>query len=358
MRIVITGASGNVGTALLRRLVNSGQHHELVGVVRRPPEPVDVYADVQWHSQDLSEPDTADRLTEIFAGADAVVHLVWGFQPTHDRDYLHRVDVGGTTAVLDAAHRAKVGHLTHMSSVGAYAAGRYGQRVDESWPATGITTSWYSRHKAEAEALLDDYERTHGSDGVPIARFRPGFILQRAAASGLLRYTLPAYVPMGIVPLLPVLPIDRKLCLPLIHTDDVADAIARAVERGATGPFNLAAEPPMSRADIAEVLGARPIHVPSGVLGTLVDLSWRARLQHLDRGWLDLSFTVPLLNCDRARRELGWEPRYSSKEAFADFLAGVSERAHTASAPLRARSMLDLLRKDVTEGLISSRRLP
>ena len=162
---------------------------------------------------------------------------------------------------------------------------------------------------------------------------------------------------MQLVPWLPLLPLDRRLCIPLVHADDVAEAISQVIERRAAGPFNLAAEPPIGRDDVAAALGARAVHIPSGVLGALVDLSWRARLQHIDRGWLDLAFTVPLLDCSRARTELGWTPKWTSTDALADLLDGVAKR-HTDSAPLRRRSMLDLLRRDVTEGWISSRRLP
>ena len=355
MRIVITGASGNVGTALLRALPTE---HDVVGVVRRPPPPHGVYQRVDWRAVDLTDPDAVSTLPAVLDGADVVVHLAWGFQPTRDTDYLNRLGVGGTSAVLQAAHANGVGHMIHMSSVGTYAAGSYGRRVDESWPTTGISTSPYSRDKSAAEAILDEHEERLGSAAVPIARMRPGFILQRAAASGLMRYGLPAYVPMQLVPHLPVLPLDRKLCIPLIHADDVADAIVSTIEHRAVGAFNLAGEPPMGRDDVAAVLGARPVHVPSGVLGALVNLSWRARVQHIDRGWIDLAFTVPLLDCSRARTELGWAPKWTAKDALADLLKGVEEHAHTDSPPLRRRSLIDLLRRDVTDGLISSRRLP
>ena len=198
------------------------------------------------------------------------------------------------------SHAGGVGQLVHMSSVGTYAPGRYGERVNESWPTTGIESSAYSRD----------------------------------------------------------IPLDRRLSIPLVHADDVAEAISRVIERRATGPFNLAAEPPVGRDDVAAAFDARSVHIPSGLLGVLVDLSWRARLQHIDRGWLDLAFTVPQLDSSRAHSELGWTPKWSSKEVLADFLDGVAHQAHAASAPLRPRSMLELLRRDVTEGFISSRRLP
>ena len=355
MRIAITGASGNVGTALLRALP---AEHDVVGVVRRPPTPQGIYERAEWHSVDLSDGDALVNLRRVFDGVDAVVHLAWGFQPTRDTRYLTRLGVGGTSAVLQAAHSSGVGQLVHMSSVGTYAAGSYGSRVDESWPTTGIPTSAYSRDKSAAETLLDEYEKRVGDAAIAIARMRPGFILQRAAAGGLMRYGLPGYVPMQLIPKLPVLPLDDRLCIPLIHANDVADAIVRVVEQRASGPFNLASEPPMGRDDIAKVLGARPIHVPAKLLGALVDVSWRARLQHIDRGWLDLAFSVPLMDCSRARNELGWSPSWSAPEALADLLDGVSHDAHADSPPLRQRSLVDSLRRDVTQGLISSRRLP
>lgn len=356
MRIVVTGCSGNVGTALLHRLVDRGD--ELVGVVRRPPKPAGIYARVSWRRVDLADPGCTAALPDIFEGADAVVHLAWGFQPTRNTDYLTRVGVGGTAAVLEAAHNARVGQVVHMSSVGAYAPGRYGRRVDESWPTTGIRSSPYSRDKSAAEALVDEYISEHGDRGVPVARMRPGFIVQRLAASGLMRYALPGFVPMRAVPLLPLLPLDRRLCIPLIHADDVADAFARVIERRASGPFNLAAEPPVRRADVAKALHARPLHIPSWVLGAVVDVAWRARLQPVDRGWLDMAFGVPLLDCTRARGELDWRPRWSSTEALADVISGVAQEAHTESPPLRQRSMIEQLRRDLRLGVLTTRHLP
>jgi nucleoside-diphosphate-sugar epimerase len=112
-----------------------------------------------WCSLDLTEHDALAELRRVFEGADVVVHLAWGFQPTRDTRYLSRLGVGGTSAVLQAADASSVGQLVHMSSVGTYAAGSYGKRVDESWPTTGIHSSPYSRDKSAAEAILDEYEQ-------------------------------------------------------------------------------------------------------------------------------------------------------------------------------------------------------
>jgi nucleoside-diphosphate-sugar epimerase len=143
-------------------------------VARRPPAPQGVYQRADWRSLDLTEPDAIADLRQVFDGADVVVHLAWGFQPTRDTQYLTRLGVGGTSAVLQAAHSSGIGQLIHMSSVGTHAAGSYGMRVDETWPTTGIASSPYSRDKSAAETILDEYEQRLGSTATPIARMRPG----------------------------------------------------------------------------------------------------------------------------------------------------------------------------------------
>lgn len=356
-RLVITGASGNVGTALLRRLARDGAGYDIVGIARRQPQPDGIYRSVDWRQLDLADPGAEAELHNIFRGADCVVHLAWGFQPTRNVRYLDAVGVNGTAAVLGAAHAAKVPQLLHMSSVGTYAAGRYGHKVDESWSTAGLASSAYSRAKSAAERLLDDYE-TRNPDGVGITRMRPGLIMQRDAAAGLRRYTLPAYIDPRWVRWLPVLPLDRALCVSMVHADDVADACVKAIERRALGPFNLAAEPPVSRDDIARVLGAKPIHVPSAVLRLVVDASWRARLQPIDRGWLDMAFALPLLSTDRARAVLGWTPRWGSVEALAAAVDGMVHGSGTASPVLRPRSFRDALTRDISKGPLTTRRVP
>jgi UDP-glucose 4-epimerase len=81
MRIIITGASGNVGTALLRILP---AEHDAVGVVRRTPARQGVYKRAEWCSLDLTGQDGIADLCRVFEGADVVVPLAWGFQPTRD----------------------------------------------------------------------------------------------------------------------------------------------------------------------------------------------------------------------------------------------------------------------------------
>src|SRR4051794_40199388 len=173
MRIVIVGASGNAGTALLRRL-QPETDVEIVGVARRPPEWVGVYRNVEWHAADVAAEGAADRLAGIFRGADAVVNLAWQIQPSHDPRRLYRTNVLGGREVARAVVSARVGTLVQASSVGVYSAGPKDRFVAEGHPRLGVRESSYSRHKALVERMLDDVERDRPE--LRVVRVRPGLI--------------------------------------------------------------------------------------------------------------------------------------------------------------------------------------
>jgi nucleoside-diphosphate-sugar epimerase len=349
MRIVITGATGNVGTALIRRLQR--EDHSLIGVSRRPPD-TDA---ITWRGADLTDDRAGALLREIFEGADAVVHAAWAFQPSHDPGYLQQVGVGGTRRVVEAVAATGVPQLVHLSSIGAYARKTSDSPVDESWPATGIATSPYSRHKVAAEQLLDDLEN-RGGRSVVVTRMRPGIIGQRSAGSALLRYALPALVPAKALNFVPIVPLDRALAVPVVHADDVADAIARSLQRGAGGAYNLAAAEPITVDDIAAALGARPLQVPAPLVRAATAGAWHSRLQPLDPGWLDLAYSVPLLDTSRAQRDLGWQAEHDATAVLREILDGLRTAAAGRTPVLRSRTVTGRLADLVRRGPVSRRR--
>jgi nucleoside-diphosphate-sugar epimerase len=353
VRIVVTGASGNIGSALLRRLSRVGSHH-VVGIARRPPGG-GVADGATWVALDLSDEACEGPLRQAMAGADAVVHLAWGFQPSHDTHYLERLEVGGTQRVLDAADTTGVRHLVHMSSIGAYAKRTSMRPVDESWPTTGIPSLAYSRHKAAAERMLDEYEQSGG--GLTVTRVRPGIVGQRSAGSALLRFAVPAFVPAVALRHLPVLPLDHRISIPLVHSDDVADAVVRALDRRAGGAFHLAADPPAWPSHIGDAFGAPVVPFPATVLRGLAWAAWQTRLQPVDPGWLDLALSVPMLDTSRARQELGWEPTRSGPEVLQELVDGIVHACSGSTPALRPRTVAGQLGRLVRRGPASQRRI-
>ena len=315
MRIVITGASGNVGTALLRRMRDA---HQLIGVSRRRPD-AEPYRHLTWVEIDVASDDAEGALTTAFHGADAVVHTAWMIQPSHDRELMRRTNQRGTRAVAAAAAAARVPQLVHLSSIGAYSPAYVGQVATEGWSTAGVSSSPYSVDKAAAERILDDY----GSQ-LTITRMRPTLILQPEAASEIARYFLGRLVPSRLVrpSVLRLTPWPRDLTLQFVHADDVAAAIDTVLTQRAAGAFNVAAEPVVDRAAFAETFGRVGPAGPPRLLRAAAAASWRLRLQPTDPGWIDLAMALPVLDTSRLRA-LGWSPAQPGTEVLADFVAAL-----------------------------------
>jgi UDP-glucose 4-epimerase len=257
-------------------------------------------------------------------------------QPSHDAAALRAVNVDGSRRVFEAAVRAGAKVLVHASSVGVYSPGPKDRAVDESWPNGGVATSFYSRHKAEAERLLDDLE-----GDIRIVRLRPGLIFKREAASEIRRLFIGPLLPSRLVQprFLPVLPLPAGLALQAVHGDDVGEAYRLAVTSAdARGAYNIAAAPVLDAAELGRLLGARPVTVPTRAVRALAQATWRARLQPTPPGWLDMGLAVPLMDTTRARAELGWEARRSASEALLELLDGLRRSAGFATPPLAPRA--------------------
>jgi UDP-glucose 4-epimerase len=355
-RVVVTGASGDVGSAVLATLAAAG--YGVTGLCRRVPDSDDPLSTaVRWHSVDLTREDSVPTLRDAVRGADAVVHLAWGFQPSHRLDYLQELGVGGTRRVAEAVVAEGVPHLVHMSSVGAYAPRTGSAPVTEDYPTHGVPSSPYSRHKAAAERLLDGVEARQ--PGLVVTRLRPGIIGQRSAGSALLRYGVPGLVPAAVLRWsLPLLPLDRRLQIPVVHATDVASAVERVVELRLGGAFNLTSEPPVTVDVLGRALGARPVHVPCSVVRAIVAALWRARLEQLDPGWIDLAYAVPMLDSTRAHEELDWWPRHSAVDVVEEMVDGMRSALSGSSAVLRRRTVVDNLARAWAEGPVHRRFRP
>lgn len=332
MRVVVTGASGNIGSACLRALTADGRH-EVVGVARRRPDvpQTNGLASVSWHAADVSR----DDLDSVLSDAEAVVHLAWKFQPTHRPEETWQTNVVGTRRVLAAVRRRRVPVVVCASSVAAYSAVDHDEPVDEQWATDGTSAAAYCREKAYNERVLDAFEAD--SPNTRVVRMRPAFVFQRSAGTEQRRIfggplLRPAFLDRRFVP---VLPVPRGLRMQAVHAGDVARAVVAAVERPVGGAFNLAADDVLERGDLGDLLDARTVEVPAGLVRVGLDAAWRARIAPVPGSLLSALLSVPLLSTERARAELDWQPNHTACEAVGEMLEGAAASAGSTMPPLQ-----------------------
>lgn len=345
MRVVVTGATGNVGTSLLQALATDDTVTSVVGISRRVPDIE--FPKTQWVRADVSQ----DDLVPHFEGADAVVHLAWLIQPSRDEEMLAATNVTGSERVFAAVARAGVPALVYASSIGAYSPGPKDYGVDESWPTHGVPTSFYARHKAAVERLLDDFEGEHPETRV--VRLRPGLIFKRDAASEVRRLFAGPFLPSFLLRrgLIPFIPSNDALVFQAVHSLDAGEAYRLAVTQDVRGAFNIAAEPVLSTKKVAELLGARPVTLAPSVFRVGAAATWRLHLQPTPAGWVDMAFNAPVMDVSRARDELGWKPQYTSSEALLELLDGMRTAAGIDTPPLSPRTGGPVRLREVLQGI-------
>lgn len=331
MKVVVTGAGGNVGKSVVEALVEREEVGEIVGLVDASPSWSP--RKTSWSSADVVSSD----LAPVFNGADAVIHLAWATQPSHDHKKLERINVEGSRRVFDAVAAAGVPKLIYASSVGAYSPAPKDCLIDESWPLGDRESSFHARYKTVVEGHLDEFEVLRPDTSV--VRLRPALTFRGDSATELCRLLVGPFIPDFLLRnrLLPAIPRLSGFRFQAIHTSDLARAYALATIRDVSGPFNIASDPPLDADDLAASLDTATFPLPLSLARRLADLSWRLRLQPTPPDWLDTAMRLPLMSSKRASRELGWEPRITSSEALAELFTGLRNGSHRSAGVLPGR---------------------
>lgn len=321
LTVAVTGPTGEIGGSLIDALERSEAVGAVRGMARRPFDP----RAAGWRKATYQRGDILDRghLAALFDGADIAVHLA--FAIFGDREETRRINLEGSRNVFEAAVEAGVGRLVYASSVAAYGFHSDNpQPLTEEAPALGSPGFYYSAQKAELEEALD--EILAGSE-LDAYVFRP-CIVAGPRATMLIEQTVGAarlgdpaprlrrHVLERIPLLTPVLP-DAGVPIQLVHHDDVAAGLAAAVEgRGEPGAYNLAGDGEIAIADIAAALGWRSVRVPRPALGVGTAVAGRLSFVNPQLEWATALTTPVLMDTTKARRELGWEPRFDAAETL------------------------------------------
>jgi UDP-glucose 4-epimerase len=298
-------------------------------MARRPFDP----ADHGWERTEYRRGDILDReaVAGLVADADVVVHLA--FIIFGDHQEAHRVNLEGSRNVFEATRDAGAKRLVYTSSVAAY--GFHDDNPDlltEDVAPRGTDGFYYSAHKAELESLLNETLTGATTD---VYVFRPCIVAGADALTLVTQMTSPPGVAAVVDPLRkalerlplvrPVLP-DPGVPLQLVHTEDVARAIAAAaLGEGPPGVYNLAAPDEITVSDIARELGWMPVPIPRAAVNAAAATIERAPLMPAIAEWVNALRVPVLMDTTKAERELGITFE-SSADTLRETIASARER--------------------------------
>ncbi|HUW98509.1 MAG TPA: NAD-dependent epimerase/dehydratase family protein [Acidiferrobacter sp.] len=293
MRVLITGAAGCLGRALLPALLADRRISVVIGHDIRP-------LSLKHHRLMFLQGDIRDpALRETVKGVDAVIHMAFVVIESQlgreraNRARAQAINLGGIDAIL--ATLPATARLIHLSSASVYGTNPY--PLTESAPLRPLPGFGYAHDKALVEERLIEAE----AGGLRCLRLRPHVILGPNAQPflrGVLRW--PFYPRLA----------DPAPQLQVVHEHDVVAAIQAGLFADATGAVNLACEDSLSFQEMQKAchritIGVRPAIARAAVawafryLGIGPDPAWGAGLE------------LPLvLDCARARDVLGWQPRF------------------------------------------------
>jgi UDP-glucose 4-epimerase len=320
LTVAVTGPTGEIGLPLMAELERDPAVGTVRGMARRAFDP----KAEGWEKATYRRGDILDRgsLAALFDDADVAVHLA--FAIFGGREQTRRVNLEGSRNVFEAALDAGVERLVYASSVAAYGFHPENpQPLTEEVPPRGSESFYYSAQKAELEASLD--ELLVGSD-VAAYVFRPCIVagpratmlIEKTVEGARLGDPLPA-LRRGLARLplpRPVLP-DPGAPIQLVHHDDVARALAAAIAgSGRPGAYNLAGEGVTGVGEIAAALGWHAVAVPRPAVGLGAAVARRLSFISPQLEWAMALRTPVLMDTAKARRELGWEPRFDAAETL------------------------------------------
>jgi nucleoside-diphosphate-sugar epimerase len=321
LTVAVTGPTGTFGFGLMPLLQGDDRIDRIIGIARRPFEPLEYgWAKMEYRRGDVRDP---VALEAAFGDVDVVVHLAFMVTGNAPRDTIREINIEGTVNTFRAAARAKAKRFVYASSVAAYGFHRDNPLgMTEDWPTRPAKRLFYAQEKAELELLLHDEASANPQLGLYV--LRPPVVLgpHAVGAKAVLPEplnTVVARLAVAVLPLrFPLPALVPDVTVQFIHEDDVGRALLLCVVgAGPPGAYNIAGDGVVTGAVIARELGLAAIPIPGGLVRTAARAITSLPLPP-QAEWLEAATQPSIMDTTKAKRELKWQPRYTSTEALRD----------------------------------------
>jgi len=304
MKVLVTGGSGFIGRHLVNELLEHGYE---VRVLTRNTSAI--IEGVEIAHGDITDVDT---ILPALEGVDAVFHNAAYATDWGKKKEIYRTNVGGTENVAEACRTAGVDRMVFTGSAGIYGFPNSSEEITEESPKKPLNI--YHRSKLDAEIALGEF------DDMNISTVRPPLVLGAGAKAAeiilsKIEQNKMAYIGSG------------SNSISIAHPADVGRCLRLALERGG-GTYNVVSFICTIRElfeEIAARLGVEPPqkHVPYSVAYTAAFFSemFSRNEPSLTRFRVKSLGTTRSIRCEKAMKELGYEPEFDMPATVEDMVS-------------------------------------
>ena len=308
-RIALTGVASFLGGRLIRRLAEQWGPDEVVAVdVAAPPAALGV----RYRELDLTRPASDQEMLDVFREEEVgtVVHLAYFTNPRRQATYAHELESIGTLNLLAACAAARVGQVVIRSFTAVYGArGSNPNFLGEDRALQPDLALGWVRDKLEAEQHAASFGRRYPDMKVTVLRLAP--LLGPGVRNFYTRSLDHRVVPvlLGYDPL-----------VQLLHPDDAVEAFELALDKAVSGAFNIVPTRPITLDTALHTAAKIPVPIPHPLAYPLVDALWAAGVAEAPGRFVDYVRFLFVADGEKARRQLGFVARHSSREALLAYL--------------------------------------
>jgi UDP-glucose 4-epimerase len=313
--VAVTGTSEFFGSGLIGRLESDPRYRKILAIDVRQPSGSG--RKVTFCPVDLTAPEAGHELAALFKShrVDTLVHLAFLSHPVHDTTYAHELQVIGTMHVLNAVAAAQRGKTRFNQVVMLSSTMVYGARPDnpnfllEEHPLKKIPSCPFVNDLVEAEQELHQFAQKHPR--VNTAVLRMGCLLGPQVDGVIPRLLSCSTVPtvMGYDPL-----------VQFLHENDALDALKLALDQDQKGVFNIVAGGVLPFSTVLRLGGKVGVPIPHFLWEKVGGFLWAFQALDLPPSFLDFLRYLWVADGTKARRRLGFSPRYTTRETLLEFV--------------------------------------
>ena len=307
--VAITGAAQFLGSNLIGLLEEDANVRTIVCLDAEAPTSAGSKSRV--YNVSLTERMAEERMAEILAAeaVDVMVHLAFLDSPTHSTAFAHELESVGTMHVLNACRRTKVHKVVMRSQTLLYGAHPTNPNyLSEKHPLRARRTESFFADKIEAENEVLRFGRPGQGRLATVLRIAP--MLGPTVDNFVTRYLSHRLAPtvLGFDPL-----------WQFVHEADAVRALRLAILYDVPGVFNIVGDGVLPLRTVIKLAGRTSLPLPRSLASSLTSALWLTQLAEAPPAFFDYLQYICVADGALARKELGFEPLYTSREALIDY---------------------------------------